>query len=307
MASKYRKDYSIPHEFPSILKSFTREILRSQPANIYEFGSQYFSDLADQQQYEDESTVRRLTPAELEELLKNLFLENDEDGNGYLDHDEFRRVIREANLGLSDKDILKIMAEADENDDGVIEYKEFIPIAVDLVQGLYAKMDTQAEVQDMQDEARLKAKHYMLHGMSRDELQKIMMDVFTNADADGSGQLSRKEFLSAIKEADLGLTRKEINVLMAKVDADGDGNISYEEFAPLCFDILVEILMSEIVEKEKSPSQLEDFLQDLFGFVVLTVIISSIVWLAHIIPVCMHWACHQAWLSDLVTQTTLEC
>lgn len=117
----------------------------------------------------------------------------------------------------------------------------------------------------MQDEARLKAKHYMLHGMSRDELQKIMMDVFTNADADGSGQLSRKEFLSAIKEADLGLTRKEINVLMAKVDADGDGNISYEEFAPLCFDILVEILMSEIVEKEKSPSQLEDFLQDLFG------------------------------------------
>lgn len=36
--------------------------------------------------------------------------------------------------GLSTKHVLKIMAEADNNDDGVIEYKEFLPIAIELIQ-----------------------------------------------------------------------------------------------------------------------------------------------------------------------------
>ena len=42
MASKYIKKYPIPGSFPELLSDFTKEVLRNQPENIYEFGAFYF-------------------------------------------------------------------------------------------------------------------------------------------------------------------------------------------------------------------------------------------------------------------------
>lgn len=39
--------------------------------------------------------------------------------------------------------IHKVMAEADDNDDGVIQYEEFIPIMVDILQGLQVSVGDQ--------------------------------------------------------------------------------------------------------------------------------------------------------------------
>merc|ERR1711988_1455530 len=76
-------------------------------------------------------------------------------------------------------------------------------------------------------------------------------------DIDGSGALSLTEFRNCCRDADIGLTRKEINVLMHQCDMDGDGNISYEEFVPLCFEMLTEILKDELLENKRTPSELE--------------------------------------------------
>lgn len=37
-------------------------------------------------------------------------------------------------IGLTSRDILNILAEADSNDDGAIDYKEFLPVAAELIQ-----------------------------------------------------------------------------------------------------------------------------------------------------------------------------
>jgi hypothetical protein len=42
MASRYAPKFQVPSAFPDLLKAFVREILRNQPANIYEFGAEYF-------------------------------------------------------------------------------------------------------------------------------------------------------------------------------------------------------------------------------------------------------------------------
>jgi len=47
MASKYLQKFPIPEEFPEILMSFTREILRDQPADINEYGALYFKAMHD--------------------------------------------------------------------------------------------------------------------------------------------------------------------------------------------------------------------------------------------------------------------
>lgn len=57
---------------------------------------------------------------------------------GYLDRTEFASVMKSAKLGLNKKQIRKICAEADENEDGVIEYREFVPIMLDVISALKA-------------------------------------------------------------------------------------------------------------------------------------------------------------------------
>lgn len=171
MASKYKAEFDLPKEFPSILKAFTREILRYQPENIYEFGASYFQDLLKEHAAAAAGGKRRLSPQELESLLRQLFADHDVDGNGHLDHKEFRALLNSANLGLSSKEVKRLMAEADENEDGRIEYAEFIPLAIELVQAMYAKMDSAAEKQEQADAAREAAEAHMLHGMPREALE----------------------------------------------------------------------------------------------------------------------------------------
>jgi len=207
----------------------------------------------------------RLTPEEMEQVLVQLFREADVDGNNVLSLPEFKTVMAKANLGLDDKQMKLLMAEADSDSDGQIDYFEFVPLAVDLITSLQAKMEVKAEEEEQEDRARLAANEYMLHGMSKDALNAVILDVFKKADKDDSGALTIAEFHSCIREADLGLTRKEVNVLMHSVDVDLSGTISYEEFGPLCFDILVEILKDELLQAQRNPGEMEQYLLSQFS------------------------------------------
>lgn len=49
------------------------------------------------------------------------------------------------------------------------------------------------------------------------------------------------EFKEALKAAELGLTRKDINLILSHIDVDRDGLVSYEEFIPVCFQVGVRV------------------------------------------------------------------
>ena len=103
--------------------------------------------------------------------------EFDEDKNGYLDRREFKECLQSAQLGLSPQEIMHIMAEVDENDDGVVEYNEFMPLAVELLQSLQVKEDVTADAIDMREAARAQAEQY-LDSMGRDALQEKLSQLF---------------------------------------------------------------------------------------------------------------------------------
>merc|ERR1712048_971288 len=83
-------------------------------------------------------------------------------------------------------------------------------------------------------------------------------------DVDGSGQLSKQEFVQALTCMELGLTRREINTIMFRVDQDNDGNVSYGEFVPFAFDLLQKLTSMRLLETELENDELGQYLHDLF-------------------------------------------
>lgn len=132
------------------------------------------------------------------------------------------------------------MAESDANDDGIVDYKEFLPLMIELIGAMKAKAVAKAARASEEEERREAVEAYFVHGMSRDELNGALRAVFERCDADGSGYLDHREFTKALKSAELGLSKKEINLLLSEVDFNDDGVVEYAEFVPVCFEILVE-------------------------------------------------------------------
>jgi len=177
---------------------------------------------------------------DLQEMILEAFLAADADGNGYLDRKELSDVLNGFDIGLTSKQIKMVMAEIDENEDGVIEYREFMPVMVDLIHAFQAKREAEDQQFLDEEEAEFEAEDYLLRGMTQEELEGLMTDIFKQFDSDGNGVLDRKEFKACLKSAKLGLTRKDINALLTEADENSDGGVSYEEFTPLCFRILLE-------------------------------------------------------------------
>ena len=208
-----------------------------------------------------------LAGEEMQEMILDMFLRADDDGNGYLDRKEFKKVLQESDLGLTKKDIRNVMAECDENEDNVIEYREFMPVMVDLIGAARARDEAEAQREMDEMDAQFEAEDFFLRGMSQEELEGIMKKIFVQHDADGNGVLDRDEFKACLKSSDLGLTRKEINMLLSEADENADGVVNYEEFAPLCFRILVEKFKEDYLQTKalQEAGELESVMLDSFA------------------------------------------
>ena len=124
----YAKKFAMPAAFPEVLKDFTREVLRSQPESIYSFGAEYFGKLAAVEGGAPAGAIEHFTKDELQTMVTDLFLEADADRNGTLSRSEMVGLfskLRE-HLQLDDRDVMILLADADENDDGGFGcYREF--------------------------------------------------------------------------------------------------------------------------------------------------------------------------------------
>lgn len=269
MSSKFAKQYQIPPEFPDILKDFAREVLRNQPANINEFAAKYFDCLAQGlpaeagaggMEFAGEDPEMSLD--EIEQIIHDLFHKYDQDGNGYLDPQEFKQLMSDLQqrMEFPPDEVYRFLAEADMNEDGMIEYEEFIPLALQIVQGMYAKKRLEQHMSEVDQHAE----DLLVHGMSRDELTELVGSIFERMDADGSGTLSKQEFATALTSMELGLTRREINTIMFQTDQDGDGGVSYREFVPFAFDLLQKLTSLRLLQVDLENDELAQYLTDLF-------------------------------------------
>ena len=198
------EQFSIPDGFADILKSFTREVLRDQPEDINAYAAEYFAALAAQQAPTSENEDLNIDMGGLRERIENMFVSADVEGKGYLNRTQFMEVMStvQGELNMSDADLRHVMSEADENDDGMIDFNEFLPLALSIFEAIYAKQDLHKH----EEEAVNKASDLLLHGMTRQELESMLHTLFNRADTEGKGYLDRQQFGKVLKDSDLGFT-----------------------------------------------------------------------------------------------------
>eukprot|EP00946_MAST-07B_sp_MAST-7B-sp1_P004042 g4042.t1 len=255
---------ALPEGFPEILREYTRELLRDQPSDIYNWSAEYFAARAPARP-EGAAGALKLDLDALRNQIEQLFVSADKGNKGFLSRLEARKVIESlsGDFKLSNADIRQIMAEADENDDGLIEFGEFIPLALEVMEALYAK----SELHRQQELAYTEADDFLMHGMTQEQFETTLSGIFAQADVNGDGRLNKLEFRNILKEAGIGFTRKELNSIMHEVDANEDGLIDYSEFVPIAMSICRDVLARQIVAGQLPTKEAEAaaFLSSIFS------------------------------------------
>jgi len=142
---------------------------------------------------------------ELEEMLIGLFKEADQDGSGYLDHDEFLQLMETADMGIKKQEMHMLLAEADENADGNISYAEFVPLAVEVVQMIRLR----ASVEDVENFAMEELRSVADYSSPPDtQLRSVVMGA-----ASPEGTISRSVLKQALSVGSLALNKQVVNMV----------------------------------------------------------------------------------------------
>jgi len=127
------------------------------------------------------------------EGLRNMFEAIDTDGSGTITLEELKNAMKQFNMTM--RDVEELMAAADVDGSGQIEWGEFLAATIN---------------------------------KSQLEREENIYRAFRAIDKDGNGVLSHQEITEAL--SDFGLSDSEITSVIQEVDADGNGEIDYDEF-----------------------------------------------------------------------------
>ena len=173
----------------------------STPITALQFNVNYFLD------YIQGSNIKKMAlmfiASRLDENeinnLKNVFSAFDKGKDGQISFEELRQgLIQLKSNRISEQDIIFLFKALDVDQNGKIDYSEFI--AGTLQKANYLRNDR-------------------------------LLETFTNFDKDKSGKISKEELLVALKAEKS--QEKEIERLIKQVDKNNDGKIDYNEFLAL--------------------------------------------------------------------------
>ena len=155
---------------------------------------------------------------EMEKRLSKLFILGDEDKTGFLTSEEMYRLLSGLELDITEVELDMILAEADRMDgdeDGLIDYKLFLPICVDLLLTYLARKAGTNE--DIKHERMAAEQADAIVAASKDEIMQIASYVRTRLiviDEGVKGESNRFNALNDIlHDFHSGLTKTEATAI----------------------------------------------------------------------------------------------
>ena len=204
-------------------------------------------------------------------LLLNMFHEVDDDNNGYLTFDEFQELLHQMDLGVPHNEMRMLIDESDENQDGVIQFNEFVPLAVDMIMTFTARRRAIAMSVEQDSIAQFSVYNQM-QVQEIDLTIQICMEKFA-ARADVSVTVLSEMDKSIIKPshfkavlvevgAEMGISYVEINKLCHSMPHNSFGKIIFHDFPTIFERMRFNLLKQKYYEKQ--GGLLAIFLQDCY-------------------------------------------
>jgi Ca2+-binding EF-hand superfamily protein len=249
--------------------------------NMFEPGAmQQRAMILEQSEANDESLMHGKQREEIEDMIKIQFRQADVNKDGWLDPNEFAKVLEGMDLGLKRSEINALMTTGDLDGNGFIDLNEFLQLAYD--QLLY--LEREKHIRELQStvmsettqmtasaSAGASAQGKRSRTASTDQreqdekadetavalLEEMLINLFLKADWNGTGYLTAVEFREILDSLDLGITSFQQTILMAEADENEDGKIQYGEFVPVCAELLQAFKAKAAAEKEHKDAELQ--------------------------------------------------
>lgn len=263
----YKSLGNIEHHLLRIIKLkstfFADHPLKSEQGGVYgsrmKYDPSYIKDGEEEVDQADAEEAKEEATQDTEQFLVEMFTKADEDNHGTLDQEEFTHMVLNSGLGFNANDIELMRKACDANDEGVIVYREFIPVALDMITARRALEYAVKLVEKNREEAEASASkrvvdNGMLRASVRDDLAAIN---------DGSNLVERMAFLQWLNNLELALSPDEVDFILQTLNAmEDDNTVNVIEIVEAHEAVFLDALLKHTLSK--SASDVELYLTHLF-------------------------------------------
>jgi len=135
--------------------------------------------------------------------------------------------------------VRKLLNAADVNHDGVIEYDEFVPVALEILKAQKGAPAAPAPKKAAAKKAPSPAADMpALADVPPAMLKRYLQKLFSVADVNGDGVLQPAEFKRLLELSGFNFPPATVRKLLNAADVNHDGVIEYDEFVPVALEIL---------------------------------------------------------------------
>ncbi|CAM9232845.1 unnamed protein product, partial [Ectocarpus fasciculatus] len=202
----------------------------------------------------------------IRDRLSKMFEEYDTEHRGYLTYAEFEALMSKIDIGISSQELRFVISEADENQNGFVDYNEFIPLAVDMILAFHSR----TRATESQTQLEVSVDDEVLHQLSKsniDATASLALEKIRAADTRNSGTIRPAELRRILKgisakDAASGLSDSEIAMVIQSLGRDPFGKIVYSNFAETLREVCFNSLRNMIIQSQ--GSDLQNYLTELF-------------------------------------------
>jgi len=199
---------------------------RRRYGNYYDYArelDELFHALEEPIEEDDEMpSILDIDEEDLEEYLEGLFKIADENDDGVLEAEEFRKLMKMSGFDFSHQTVEELLVEADADGNGVIDTTELRTMVDSLREKAIAEdMPCITEVDD-------------------DDLEEYLQGLFKIADENDDGTLQPDEFRKLMAISGFGFSEETVERLLKESDTDGDGFVDITELRAMVAKIKAE-------------------------------------------------------------------
>ncbi|KAL0234483.1 hypothetical protein PCE1_001519 [Barthelona sp. PCE] len=150
-----------------------------------------------------------LNVEDVERKLTDTFAVFDSEGRGCFDFKMIRNCLRKVDLGLSEIQIDVIMGEVEFNEDNLIVWRQFVPIASRIIYNMI-NLDVLSQHGTI---LRTTIQSTTIHELSGDNLRRMVKESLLAYDENKNGNVLEEDALRALHNVDIPFTPGELSVI----------------------------------------------------------------------------------------------